>query len=119
MNIQQLQDIAQSPDSNKSAAYQQFLTSLIASDIPPHQKIAGLTDFVGFMLQDQHGIVVSRQGISDLVAVSAEACKQKSIDTETLIAFWQDTLTKLQTRAVPYEEQVPSYTLPTFHIYPV
>ncbi|KAG2184541.1 hypothetical protein INT43_000450 [Umbelopsis isabellina] len=106
MDLQsQLQEITALPQQkNKLSSYKSVLDTILFASSDPTELCSKLHIYVDSILQEQVGLVVSRQALSEFII----AIDEKVNDAETKKDIFPFTIEKIQSRVVSFEEQMSS-----------
>lgn len=104
MDLQsQLQEITALPQQkNKLSSYKSVLDTILFASTDPTELCSKLQIYVDSILQEQVGLVVSRQALSEFII----AIDEKADDADTKKDIFPYTIEKIQSRVVSFEEQV-------------
>lgn len=103
----QLQAIATSPQQKeRPAQYKALLESILSSaeGVLTDPTVSALQEIISHAVDENVGVVVSRQLLQDFVNLFASWSKGK--DGEVIKTMWEFALDRMQSRAVAFEEQV-------------
>ncbi|KAJ3034280.1 COP9 signalosome complex subunit 4 [Rhizophlyctis rosea] len=95
---------------DRSPLYKQLIESVIP--LPPtaitHESVQAIHQILDHAIEEQVGLVVSRQILQDFVEIFQERSKGRSDQetTDIILPVWNYALDKMQTRSVAFEEQI-------------
>jgi COP9 signalosome complex subunit 4 len=99
----QLQEITALPQQkNKLSSYRSVLDTILFASANPTELASKLHIYVDGILQEQIGLVVSRQALTDFIT----AVDERVQDLETKKDAFHFAIDKIQSRVVSFEEQV-------------
>jgi COP9 signalosome complex subunit 4 len=99
----QLHEITALPQQkNKLSSYRSVLDTILFASATPTELASKLHTYVDAILQEQIGLVVSRQALSDFITTVDERVQ----DAQTKKDAFQFAIDKIQSRVVSFEEQV-------------